>query len=130
MRRHAGLRPAPPVDASARDRILAAVRRIPHGRVSTYGWIARVAGMEGRARLVGTALRDAPDDPGVPWHRVVNAGGRSSLPAGSPGAIEQRRRLEAEGVRYTRDRIALDRYGWPERMVDLDELLWRPPGAG
>jgi len=90
--------------------IYAVVRRIPRGRVATYGQIARLAERPGAARLVGYAMHRCP--PGLPWHRVINAGGRISLPAGSTGALAQRRRLEAEGVRFAGDRVDLKRYGW------------------
>lgn len=110
----------------ARDRIYAVVRRIPPGRVSTYGRIAALSGLSGRARLVGTCLREAPRGARLPWHRVVNASGRLSLPAGSAAHARQRRLLEAEGVAFIRGRISLERWGWPQR--DLDELLWGPAG--
>lgn len=104
--------------------ILAAVRRIPRGRVSTYGDIARVAGLPRGARLVGTVLKQTAAK--VPWHRVVNASGRISFPAGSPSHGRQRALLRREGIEFRGERIALREYGWPERKVDLDAALWRP----
>jgi len=92
--------------AAARERVAAvlrAVRRIPRGRVATYGDVAREAGLPGRARLVGRVLRDAPASASLPWHRVVGAGGRLSVCAFAPhAALTQRLRLEREGVRFTR----------------------------
>jgi methylated-DNA-protein-cysteine methyltransferase-like protein len=83
--------------------VLRAVRRIPRGRVATYGDVARAAGLPGRARLVGRVLRESPPDPSLPWHRVVAAGGRLAVAAWAPhAAITQRLRLEREGVRFTR----------------------------
>ncbi len=97
--------------------IHAAVRRIPYGTVATYGQVAAMAGLPGRARLVGHALRRLPStsDPEgeVPWHRVVNAAGGIS-PRSSTGAeeLEQRKRLEAEGVTFDqRGRALLSRHG-------------------
>lgn len=92
--------------------IYAVVRRIPRGRVATYGQVARLAGRPRGARQVGYALA-ALDDPGVPWHRVVNAKGRIS-PRRRPGADEfQRILLEDEGVAFDDDgRICLARFGW------------------
>ena len=87
--------------------MLAAVRRIPKGRVSTYGDIAAASGHPGAARQVVWALRAGE---GVPWHRVVGAGGRISL-TGESG-FEQRLRLRSEGVAITGDRIDLKVYGW------------------
>jgi methylated-DNA-protein-cysteine methyltransferase-like protein len=86
------------------------VRRIPRGRVSTYGAIARAAGASG-ARQVGYAMHALDSSSPVPWHRVVNAQGRVSLP-GSAGVL-QRARLLAEGIACdARGRIDLARYGW------------------
>ena len=102
--------------------ILAAVRRIPRGRVSTYGEIATVAGLPRRARLVGTVLKQTAVS--VPWHRVINASGRISFTAGSTSHARQRALLEREGVVFRRDRIAIKEYGWPDRAVDLDRALW------
>lgn len=115
--------PAPSADSA---RILAAVRKIPRGKVSTYGNIAEVAGLPRRARLVGTVLRQTPDSPRLPWYRVMNAGGRISFPAGSDAYARQKSRLEAEGVLFRGQRVDLRHYGWPARDRELDELLWKP----
>lgn len=90
--------------------IFALVRQIPEGRVATYGQIARLAGHPRAARQVGYAMHQCPS--GIPWHRVINARGRLSLPEHSTGALSQRRRLEAEGVVFIGGRIDLDRHGW------------------
>jgi methylated-DNA-protein-cysteine methyltransferase related protein len=111
---------------SEAERILAAVRKIPRGRVSTYGEIANVAGLPRRARLVGTVLKHAPASKTLPWFRVINSSGRISLPAGSDSYAKQRRKLEAEGVIFRGDRVDITRYGWPARDSSLDELLWKP----
>jgi len=79
---------------------------IPRGRVSTYGAVARAAGLPGRARQAGYALRVAGDSLDLPWHRVVGAGGRIAFPPASRSAREQTRRLRAEGVRVERGRVA------------------------
>jgi methylated-DNA-protein-cysteine methyltransferase-like protein len=91
-------------------RVYALVRRIPRGRVTSYGSIARALGMPRGARTVGWALRASADD--IPWHRVVNAKGKISWrPTGGYGL--QRVLLRREGVRFTRDgRIDLEKYGW------------------
>ena len=107
-------------------RILAAIRRIPKGKVSTYGDIADVAGFPRRARLVGTVLKKTPAASGVPWFRVINSGGRISFPAGSTAHARQRGKLQTEGVVFRGDRVDLKRYGWPARDKQLDELLWKP----
>jgi methylated-DNA-protein-cysteine methyltransferase-like protein len=95
-----------------------AVRQIPAGLVSTYGWIATLAdppaGLDAAAyrafgaRWVGGALAHCPDD--VPWWRVINAQGRISA---RDGAIRQRERLESEGIAFDEHgRVALARFGW------------------
>ena|SRR5437868_4350492 len=95
------------------ERIYAVVRRIPRGRVASYGQVAKVAGLDGRARQVGYALHALKLD-GVPWHRVINAAGRISLKGHS--AITQQIRLEREGVRCDAGgRIDLARYGWKHK---------------
>jgi methylated-DNA-protein-cysteine methyltransferase-like protein len=99
------------------ERIYAVIRRIPAGRVATYGQIAALAGFPGRARQVGYALYALRDGTNVPWHRVVNARGGLSLGKVIPeGDVEQRIRLEIEGVRFDREgRIALKRFQWYPR---------------
>lgn len=88
------------------------VRRIPRGRVATYGQIARLVGSPGAARQVGYALAALPESTAVPWHRVINAQGKVSLRRGG-GPSTQRIRLENEGVRFGLDRSAcLADYGW------------------
>lgn len=92
--------------------ILDAVADIPHGRVATYGQVALMAGLPGRARQVGRALRLLPDDSAVPWHRVVNARGAISPREPAGAGREQRRLLREEGVRFERGgRISLARFG-------------------
>jgi methylated-DNA-protein-cysteine methyltransferase-like protein len=81
--------------AGMRRQIERAIRGIPRGKVSTYGAIARAAGFPGAARQVAVVLRRGF---GLPWQRVLGAGGAIKLTGDS--AIEQRLRLEAEGVRF------------------------------
>lgn len=99
-------------------RIYAQIRRIPRGRVATYGQIARLAGMPSHARLVGYALH-ALSDENVPWQRVINARGEVS-PRALPGAQGlQRRLLEGERVVFDhRGRVDLQRFRWRPRTVE------------
>jgi methylated-DNA-protein-cysteine methyltransferase related protein len=94
------------------DSVYRAVRRIPRGRVATYGQLARWLGVPRGARAVGWALRALSPRraASVPWHRVVSAGGRIASRAGA-GPELQRRKLRAEGVRFTRGRVDLARHG-------------------
>ena len=95
------------------QRIWQVVMLIPPGKVATYGDIARQAGLPGAARRVGRALRGLPEDTGIPWHRVINAQGCISLPAGSASQYAQRERLETEGVSFSGPvKLNLRRYRW------------------
>ena len=107
------IRPAAP---NAYGRIWAVVRRIPRGRVATYGQVAALAGLPGRARLAGYALHASPAE-ALPWHRVVNAEGRLSLARKDPsGGLTQRLRLGREGVSFdARGRVDLDLHRWDPR---------------
>ena len=86
------------------DKIRATIRRIPRGQVATYGQVAEAAGFPGCARQVVWALRDS-DKHGVPWHRVLAAGGHIRLPGES--GLEQRLRLRTEGVAFKGARVDL-----------------------
>jgi methylated-DNA-protein-cysteine methyltransferase-like protein len=89
-------------------RVWAVVRRIPQGKVATYGAVARAAGFPRAARQVAWALRGAPRSLRLPWHRVLGAGGRILLP-GEAG-LEQRLRLQAEGVGFSGRRVRMERH--------------------
>jgi methylated-DNA-protein-cysteine methyltransferase-like protein len=91
-------RPALPEDNPALQEIWHVVGAIPRGQISTYGAVALAAGLPGRARMAGRALRLAPKAMHLPWHRVVGAGGRIVFPPTSPEHREQARRLKAEKV--------------------------------
>lgn len=97
------------------DTICSVVERIPSGRVATYGQVARIAGRPRGARAVVWALRSQSRVRGLPWHRVVAAGGRIALPRGG-GFEEQRALLADEGVSVSgAGRIDLSRFGWDGR---------------
>ncbi|MFN2637569.1 MAG: MGMT family protein [Gemmatimonadaceae bacterium] len=103
-------------EESVHARIRAVVSRIPRGRVATYGQIARLAGLPGQARLVGYALHALPRGSMIPWHRVINARGQITTPAGSD--TMQRRLLETENIRFgTDNRVNLDTFLWKPRRV-------------
>jgi methylated-DNA-protein-cysteine methyltransferase-like protein len=99
-------------------RVYAAVKRIPRGRVATYGQIADLAGLAGNARQVGYALHALPQGTALPWQRVINARGQISRRADPEEARVQRVLLEDEGVRFdSAGRVPLARYLWKPRGV-------------
>ena len=101
------------------QRIYRVVRRIPAGRVATYGQVAELAGLDGHARQVGYALHALPEGFDVPWHRVVNARGEISPRSAGDSHELQRELLEAEGVEFdARARIDLKTYRWSKRVND------------
>jgi methylated-DNA-protein-cysteine methyltransferase related protein len=103
-------------DRPALQAIWHAVCSIPRGRVSTYGAVARAAGLPGRARQAGHALRVAPRELRLPWHRVLGAGGRIVFPKSSREHAEQARRLRAEGIPVRDGRVPR------AALTDLEEL--------
>ena len=100
-----------------RERVYEIVRRIPAGRVMTYGQLAELLGEGYTARTVGFAMHSAPD--GVPWHRVINAQGACSTGRVVLPPDKQQRMLEAEGVAFdARGRCELGRYRWTPEDVE------------
>jgi len=91
--------------------IYKAVRKIPKGKVASYGDIARFCGLRGHARLVGYALHNLKSGTKIPWHRVINSQGKISLPKENGAYQFQRSLLESEGIVFKEDRIDLSRYG-------------------
>jgi methylated-DNA-protein-cysteine methyltransferase-like protein len=89
------------------------VRKIPLGKVATYGQIARLAGLPGQARQVGYALHRLPSQTEVPWQRVINSRGLISFAPGSVAWSMQKSILESEGVQFDEsDSISLPQYQW------------------
>jgi methylated-DNA-protein-cysteine methyltransferase related protein len=99
-------RSSDPQDNPQFQEIWNVVAAIPRGQVSTYGAVARAAGLPGRARLAGRALRESPKEMRLPWHRVVGAGGRIVFPRTALAHREQTRRLRAEGVVVNEGRVS------------------------
>ena len=106
--------------SSSYQRIYAVVRRIPEGRVATYGQVASLAGLAGHARQVGYALHALPNGTAIPWHRVVNAKGGISLRSMPGGELVQRGLLEREGIPLDpRGRVALAKVRWRSRLTSI-----------
>ncbi|MBW4695299.1 MAG: MGMT family protein [Lyngbya sp. HA4199-MV5] len=99
---------------SSYDAIYAIVQQIPYGQVATYGQIAELANLPGRARLVGYALFRVAPEADIPWHRVINAKGEiSESPVRYGSDYLQRSLLEAEGIQFNaQGRINLRIYRW------------------
>ena len=103
--------------AATHARIWAVVRRIPRGRVATYGQIATLAGFARQPRLAGYALHALPQASAVPWHRVVAAGGRIALPEVDGRGALQRALLQREGVVFDGLRVDLEHCAWKPRRT-------------
>ena len=101
------------------------VCEIPDGHVLTYGEVARLAGMPRAARRVSQALRRAPRELELPWHRVINSQGKISFKKDSTGWRKQKEMLEAEGVVFLNGKVDLGRYGY---RGAVDRLLWGDNG--
>ena len=103
-------------------RMRAIVRKIPRGRVASYGQVADLAGYPRHSRFVGRALGES-DDHELPWHRVINASGQIAFPRDSDKFLEQAERLAVEGVTVVAGRIDLQEFAW---QPNLDAMLWGP----
>ena len=93
-------------------RLYTVIQGIPVGKVATYGQIASLAGLPGAARLVGKILSGLPADTSLPWHRVINAAGKISMPEGSDSFNEQKKRLTRENIILIGSQISLKQYLW------------------
>ena len=95
-----------------KEKIWQIVYQIPKGKVSSYGQVARLAGLPEYARYVGHTLKNLPTGTKLPWHRVANSQGKLSFPTDSREYQTQKDRLEAEGVVFVNGRFSLKNYGW------------------
>lgn len=95
--------------------VFGVVRRIPKGRLASYGQVAMLAGFPGRPRQVGMVLKGLPQGSRIPWHRVVNNLGHIPSQGRPWSALEQARRLQAEGIPVN-----------AEGELDLEAHRWRP----
>ena len=104
-------------------RIWETIQDIPAGCVANYGQIAEISGIPRGARQVGYALRHAPKDLELPWHRVITSSGRIAFEANSRHFGTQQKRLLEEGVPVINGKVDMKKYRWEP---GLDELLWKP----
>ncbi|MFC1776005.1 MGMT family protein [Pseudomonadota bacterium] len=113
------------VDANWHQSVWKVVSEIPSGHVLTYGEVARLSGMPRAARRVSQALRRAPRNMALPWHRVINAQGKISFAEDSSGWMRQKDKLENEGVVFLNGKVDLERFGY---RGAVDRLLWGDDG--
>jgi methylated-DNA-protein-cysteine methyltransferase-like protein len=106
-------------DRNKATRIWTTACRIPKGRVSSYGFIADLAGLPGRARMVGKVLHYAPEEMCVPWQRIVKSNGQIAFAAGSKSAQLQSSLLRDDGVIVFNNRVSLKRYFWKPDFAEL-----------
>jgi|TARA_B110000977_G_scaffold124646_1_gene159615 methylated-DNA-protein-cysteine methyltransferase-like protein len=99
-------------DLTSKQRLYSIIQQIPKGCVATYGQVAELAGLPGCARMVGRTLSQLPSGSQLPWHRVIAASGKISLPENSDSFIEQKQRLADEGVRVNKNRVNLSARQW------------------
>lgn len=104
----AGMDPA----QARRTALYLTLNQVPEGKVVSYGQLAELAGLGRAARWVGRSLSQLPEGTSLPWHRVIAAGGKLSLSAGTASGDEQRARLRAEGVLVQNNRVDIRRHGW------------------
>lgn len=95
-----------------KETIYQLTRRIPKGKVATYGQLAALAGKPKAARAVGVCMRTNPDAPRTPCHRVVSATGQLTGYSAQGGVAQKRKMLIAEGVQFIGDRVNLSRSKW------------------
>lgn len=95
-----------------REAIYVALAQVPIGKVITYGNLAKLAGMPNGARLAGRLMCELPEGTNLPWHRVINAQGKLSMPVDSAGYCEQLRRLNTDGIDVNNGKIKLSIYGY------------------
>lgn len=88
------------------------VKKIPKGKVASYGQVANKAGLGNNARMVGYAMHCLPENSDIPWHRVINVQGRISLSEIDNSYQIQKMLLEKEGIKFVNERIDLNKFGW------------------
>lgn len=98
------------------------VRRVPYGKVSSYGFIADLAGLPGRARMVGSVMQQAPDEMQLPWYRIIKSNGQLAFAPGSASAERQKGLLQEEGVVVLNNRVDMKRFSWQPGLADMMQM--------
>lgn len=110
------------INQRSAQQIWQTVAKIPKGKVASYGQIADLAGLPGRARLVGKVLGKAPQDMQLPWYRVLRSSGQLAFDAGTENAERQKGFLQEEGVVVLNNRVKLKNFGWQPELGELLEM--------
>lgn len=109
-------------DLKKAQQIWNTVARIPPGRVASYGLIADLAGLPGRARMVGRSMQQAPTAMALPWYRVIRSNGQLAFPPGSSMAERQKGLLQQEDIVVLGNRVNMDRFGWKPELSELMQM--------
>ncbi len=104
------------------EQIWHTVLKVPRGQVASYGLIADLAGLPGRARMVGKVMQYAPDNMQLPWYRILRSNGQLAFAPGSESARRQASLLRDEGVVVNNNRVNLKQFGWQPGLGELMEL--------
>ena len=97
-----------------RQQLYQTIAAIPHGKVASYSQLAALAGQAGAARWVGWCLRRLPKDSSLPWHRVITASGKLPFPMATADYVQQREKLELEGVPLQNNKVSMKIYQWQQ----------------
>ncbi|WP_408034018.1 MGMT family protein [Teredinibacter purpureus] len=98
------------------------IQTVPFGTVASYGQIATLANLPGRARLVGHCISQAPASWALPWHRVLRASGQLAFAEHSKNGVRQRDLLQKEGVEVVNNRVAMRAFQWAPNLEDFFKL--------
>jgi len=103
-------------ESSSKEKIYGVLNMIPAGSVASYGQVAKLAGLPGAARLVGTVLRQLPHDTTLPWHRVLKSNGQIAFPVGTTQFNRQKTLLQDENIEVSlgeaKGKVRLAQFGW------------------
>ena len=103
------------------EHVYSAIKQIPRGRVMTYGQLARMLRLPGGARTAGYAMAGCPSGRGIPWHRVVGAGGR--ILTREPYGSKQRRLLETEGTKFSGMVVDMAAHHWKPKTLSPKPIM-------
>jgi|GEM_PF-754076 len=112
------------------ERIWKTILCVPTGKVASYGQIASLSGLPGRARMVGKCIGEAPSTMPLPWYRILRSNGQLAFKEQSDAASRQRQHLLTEGIVVNNNRVCLNKYQWQPNLDELLIQLGHPPEEG